>query len=90
MSGPDVYVSGNGDNNHVAQLWKNGVSLVLGDGRSALAANQVLVSGTDLLVAGAAVNNFGVPVATCWKNGVPIALGSGTNVSSAFSIAVGN
>jgi hypothetical protein len=89
VSGSDIYVAQNQDSG-VAQVWKNGAPIQLGNGSSAIAANQVLVTGADILVAGAAVDNNGRPQAAYWKNGTPVLLGAGINGSEALGIAIGN
>jgi hypothetical protein len=87
VSGTNVYASGN-QNNDIAQLWKDGAPAQLSGASSGSAANQVFVSGPDVFVAGASLNNSGVPLATYWKNGVPVQIGDGTHFSSAFALTV--
>jgi hypothetical protein len=86
VSGNDIYVSGNQANN-VAELWKNQVSLQLGVFPSS-AANQVVVSGSDVFVGGAVINNTGLAVATFWKNGVSVSITDGTHDASAYALAI--
>jgi len=87
VSGTNVYASGN-QNNDVAQLWKDGAPVQLSGVSSGSAANQVFVSGSDVFVGGASLNNSGVPTATYWRNGVPVQVGDSTHFSSAFALTV--
>lgn len=88
VSGTNIYVSGNDDANTVAELWKDRVLLPLTQASLGSSANQVLVSGTDVFVAGAILNDSGKAVATYWKNGESVSLTDGTQFSSAFAVSV--
>lgn len=75
----DVYVAGyEYSGKIVAILWKNGVAQNLTDGSNDANANFVLVSGSDVYVAG--MDNGS---AILWKNGVEQKL-NGTNAYSVF------
>ena len=79
VSGNDVYVAGNQNDN--ATLWKNGVVQQLS--KQAGEANAVFVSGNDVYVAGCE-DGF----AKLWKNGIAQNLTDGKDWGCAYSVFV--
>jgi hypothetical protein len=99
LSGNDIYVSGNEFNDYVPgtgytgtesipRVWKNGVTTALTDGARYAFASAVAVSGSDVYVAGYAVNGAGRRVATLWKNGIATALADGAIDTEAKKVLV--
>ncbi|MBC9930572.1 hypothetical protein [Chitinophaga qingshengii] len=74
VSGNDVYIVG--IVNGIASFWKNGVLYNLTQGPWGTAANAILLSGTDVYIAGQSSNTIAV-AATYWKNGVATMLPTG-------------
>jgi hypothetical protein len=100
VSGTDVYAAGfdmvNGSS-ALPRCWKNGtalpVSLSTGNISNGLPVvigyvYQVVVSGSDVYMAGAQSPFSGNQVATWWKNGTPNPLTDGTSVCEAKGIAL--
>jgi ribosomal protein S8E len=98
--GTDVYAASwdfvNGANS-LPRCWKNGVplniSLSIGNisnGQPVVSGSiyQVVVSGSDIYLAGSQSPFSGNQVATYWKNGVPYPLTDGTSVCEATGIIV--
>ena len=94
VSGNDVYMagtqwegnliqnsSGTTYRNPIAKYWKNGNPIKLTDGSKWAEAKSIVVSGTDVYVAG-----FEDGVAKYWKNGSPVILGDVSKYSEAWSI----
>jgi hypothetical protein len=108
VSGGDVYVAGyeeDGDyyvlpgqspvKYKVAKVWKNGIPTRLTDGKYNSEAHAVVVSGTDVYVAGLeGTTNYptggynGFHTATVWKNNVGTALSAPSGYGQAYAIAV--
>ncbi len=80
--GNDVYVAGweNTGNGSIAKYWVNGTPFNLTNGGNYAEATAIVVSGTDVYVAGREANN-----AKYWKNGIPINL---TGAGSANAITI--
>ncbi|MBS1974137.1 MAG: IPT/TIG domain-containing protein, partial [Bacteroidetes bacterium] len=100
VNGTDVYVAGwdfvNGAN-ALPRCWKNGVPITVSLSSGNISAGQpvvsgviykVIVSGTDVYLAGSQAPFSGNQVATYWKNGTPSPLTDGTAVSEAYGIFV--
>ncbi len=82
----DVYVAGyemNTGGVNIAKYWKNGNEVLLSKSNSDAMATDLIVSGTDVYVAGWEGN-----VAKYWKNGTEIALTDGKLKARTNSIAV--
>lgn len=102
VSGSDVYVVGwtmdtleysphNYVTGPVAKLWKNGVLTPLSDlNTTAAVAESVVVSGTDVYVAGYSTPPWGSHPYTAqyWKNGIAFQLSDSTHGAKAFAIKV--
>ncbi len=86
VSGTDVYVGGNVNNNAV--FWKNGVLTTLSTNNSGV--NSIVVSNGDVYAAGEEVNASNIRVAKYWKNGVAVSLSDGTTDSYLSAIRVVN
>jgi hypothetical protein len=80
-----VHVAGYVDNGTtwVATYWKNGVPKDLTDGTQSAAAFGIVVSGSDVYIAGGQGN-----VALYWKNGIAVPLTDGSTASLAEAIAI--
>jgi len=87
VSGADVYFTVNAQNSF-GEAWKNQVPLQLTGASGSSAANQIAVSGGDVYVGGALVNNSAQAVATYWKNGAPVSVTDGTHFATAFALTV--
>src|SRR5580658_5505092 len=87
----DVYVAGTENNGSfdVAKYWKNGIAVNLSDGNSQACANSIVVSDSDVYVAGWVRNaSTQTAIAVYWKNGVAVNLTDGSQDSYATSIVV--
>ena len=85
----DVYVAGVENNGvfDVAKYWKNGIPVDLSDGSSQASANSIVVSGSDVYVAGWVRNSSTQKaVAVYWKNGIAVNLTDGSHDTYATSI----
>ena len=81
-----IYVVGyevNDESKRVAMIWKNGVGTALTDGTKNAYANAIVVSGTDVYVAG---QEDGLP--TLWKNGAASRLYNNSSYDSAEAQAI--
>jgi hypothetical protein len=100
VSGADVYAAGYDVVNGAQSLprcWKNGVSVPVSLSTGNISNGlpvvlgyvyQVIVSGSDVYMAGAQSPFSGNQVATWWKNGTPFPLTDGTSVCEAKGIAL--
>src|SRR5579862_853343 len=87
----DVYVAGVENNGlfDVAKYWKNGIPVNLSDGNSQACANSIVVSDSDVYVAGWVRNSSTqTAIAVYWKNGIAVNLIDGSHETYATSIAV--
>jgi hypothetical protein len=87
----DIYVAGveNNGSFDVAKYWKNGIPVNLSDGHSQANANSIVVSDTDVYVAGWVRNeSTQTSIAVYWKNGIAVNLTDGSHETYATSIAV--
>jgi hypothetical protein len=87
VTGKDVYISGRMHDSltghETAVYWKNGTMVRLSDGSSDSQANAIVISGSDIYIAGH--DGFH---AAYWKNQVPVYLTDGSYPYSARAIAV--
>src|SRR5579862_393360 len=87
----NVYVAGVENNGlfDVAKYWKNGILVNLSDGNSQACANSIVVSDSDVYVAGWVRNSSTqTAIAVYWKNGVAVNLTDGSQDTYATSIGV--
>jgi hypothetical protein len=77
------YIPGSDTQHNTALYWKNGVASILTDGTTNAFAYAILVSGTDVYVAGSENQ-----IAKYWKNGVAVSVTDGTHPAEGLSIAV--
>lgn len=78
-TGVNIYVAGNIGNNPV--LWKNGTADTLLNSTNTAFADQIIVSGNDIYVAGQIREFYGIQD-VYWKNGIQINIG---NPDSSFA-----
>jgi hypothetical protein len=89
----DVYVAGivyDPAGRSIGTYWKNGVATSVGDNVYGSYATGIVVSGSDVYVAGAVggSNLQGHDIATYWKNGNPYPLTDGTQEGYSNALAV--
>ncbi|MEO7487309.1 MAG: hypothetical protein ABIU77_09415, partial [Ferruginibacter sp.] len=80
--GTSVYVAGY--ENKVAQYWKNGTVVMLGDPALNTVINSIVVVGNDVYAGGYEINNNSSPVkvAKYWKNGTGVTLTDVAGISN--------
>jgi hypothetical protein len=80
--GTSVYVAGY--ENKVAQYWKNGTVVMLGDPALNTVINSIVVVGNDVYAGGYEINNNSSPVkvAKYWKNGTGVTLTDPAGISN--------
>ena len=87
-----VYAAGyeQGGSTYIAKYWKDGTEVKLSDGTKAAYASSIVVSGSDVYVAGYEKNANGndILIAKYWKNAEPINLTDGSRNAIASSITV--
>jgi hypothetical protein len=81
----DVYIAGN--EAYEACYWRNGVKTVLSN-MNPTAATSIIVSGSDMYVAGYEINAAGKTVVCYWKNGVKTVLSGASLFNGARAIAL--
>ncbi|MCX2473450.1 hypothetical protein OQZ33_03810 [Pedobacter sp. MC2016-05] len=82
----DIYAAGR--EGYVAKYWKNGNAITLGRGSGSSDANAMVVSGSDVHIAGYEINAAGKYVSKYWKNGTAISLTDGTRDAYANDIFI--
>jgi hypothetical protein len=87
QSNVDVYVAGS--INNAAAYWKNGAPVSLpAPGSLRSTAKAIAVSGNDVYITGAIINNVGTDEAAIWKNGTVTLLTDGVLIGDARAIAL--
>jgi hypothetical protein len=92
VDGDDIYLTGSERNTGPGvgfpTFWKNGEVTRLGPGLAGAAGYDIVVSGTDVYVAGVEDNADLVRLAKYWKNGNPVVLSDVTRYAGAAAIDV--
>lgn len=86
VNGNDIYIVGQDQSGHPC-YWKNGVETMIGTVYGT--ARAILFNGTDMYVAGDAINpTYNRDLAACWKDGINIPLFDTSYMSAATSLAI--